>query len=120
MLDGRAALQTEKPRKPRSRRALGYGLMDVFVIATCSVAFAVVLGAGRHGEPPPPPVDLIAHDLGMTSEQFQQTANRLMPPFPQGPPTEAQKQRFAMALDVSVERLESVMDKYRPDRLRAH
>lgn len=94
--------------------------MDVFVIATCSVAFAVVLGAGHHDEPSPPPIDLIARDLGMTAEQFQQTADKLLPSFRHGPPTEAQKQRFALALDVSVEQLDSVMEKYRPDRLRGH
>jgi len=42
-----------------------------------------------------------------------------MPRPPAGPPTDAQKVQLATALDVSVERLDTVMEKYRPDRLKA-
>ena len=112
-------LQEERTKRAATR-GLGYGLVDVLVVAVCTLCFAVVVGAGRHSEPSGPPVKLIARDLGLTAEQFQQTADKLLPRFPQGPPTEAQKERFATALDVSVERLDSVMEKYRPDRLRAH
>ncbi|MGZ3341306.1 MAG: hypothetical protein ACXU9B_16085, partial [Reyranella sp.] len=61
---------------------------------------------------------LIAHDLGTTPEQFQQVANRFLPHRPHGPPTDAQKRQVATTLNVSVERLDTVMERYRPDRLR--
>ena len=91
--------------------------MDVFVIAACSLTFAAVIGAGRHGEPKGPPIELIAQDLGTTPEAFRQATHRLPRP-PMGPPTEAQKRQVAAVLDVSVEQLDSVMEKYRPDRLK--
>ena len=38
-----------------------------------------------------------------------------MPPPPHGqPPSEAHKRQFATALNVSVEKLDTVMEKYRP------
>lgn len=92
--------------------------MDLFVVATCSLVFAVAIGAGRHVDARGPPIDLIARDLGTTPQQFRQAADRFLPRFPKGPPTEDQKKLFATSLHVSIERLESVMDKYRPDRLR--
>jgi hypothetical protein len=99
------------------KRRLTYGLMDVFVIAACSLTFAAVIGAGRHGEPKRAPIELIAQDLGTTPEAFREAADRFLP-RPPGPPTEAQKKQVAAVLDVSVEQLDSVMEKYRPDRLR--
>jgi hypothetical protein len=98
-------------------RGVGYGLMDVLVVAACSLTFAAVIGAVR-GEPGRPPIERIAQDLGTTPEAFQRAADPLLRRHPPGPPSEAQKQQIATALDVSVERLESVMEKYRPDRLR--
>ena len=94
--------------------------MDLFVVATCSLVFAVAVGPVRHVEAKGPPIGLIARDLGTTPEQFQQAADRFLPRFPNGPPTEDQKKLIAMSLDISVERLDSVMEKYRPDRLRPH
>lgn len=92
--------------------------MDVVVVAACTFAFAAFIGSGLHGEPKGPPIVKIAHDLGTTPEHFQQVADKFLPRHPMGPPTESQKKQVAMALDVSVERLDSVMEKYRPDRLR--
>lgn len=98
-------------------RGVGYGWMDVLVVAACSLTFAAVIGVVR-GDPGRPPIELIAHDLGTTPEAFQQAADPVFRHRPPGPPSDEQKQQIASALDVSVERLESVMEKYRPDRLR--
>jgi hypothetical protein len=99
-------------------RGLGYRLTDALVIAACSLTFVVVVSPSRH-EPKGPPIALIAHDLGMTPEHFQQIAEKIVPRRPAGPPpTEAQKKELAAALDVSVQQLDWVMEKYRPDRLK--
>ena len=101
-------------------RRLGYGMTDMLVVAACSLAFAAVIGPGRHIEPKGPPIALIAQDLGTTPEAFRQAADRVRPPHqPPAPPSAAQKEQMATALDISVERLETVMEKYRPDRLRS-
>jgi hypothetical protein len=97
---------------------LGYRLTDLLVIAACSLTFVAVVSPSRH-EPKGPPIGLIAQDLGTTPEHFQQLAEKIVPPRPSGPPpTEAQRKELAAALDVSVEQLDSVMEKYRPDRLK--
>lgn len=89
------------------------------MIGACSLVFAVVVGPVLHNEPKGPPIEKIARDLGTTPERFQQIADRLLPRHPAGLPTEAQKMQFASALEISVERLDEVMEKYRPDRLRS-
>src|SRR5262245_17144700 len=99
-------------------RGIGYRLTDVLVIAACCLTFVAVVGPWRH-TPDGPPIALIAQELGTTPEHFQQVAEKIVPRRPSGPPpTEAQKKELAVALDVSVEQLDTVMDKYRPDRLR--
>ena len=100
----------------------GSGLtpMDLFVILATSAAFLVALTAHNiHGDRKGPPVELIAQDLGITPQQFEAAIDQV-PPLPRGqPPTEAHKKRVATALNVSVERLDAVMEKYRPpDRMR--
>jgi hypothetical protein len=92
--------------------------MDLLVVAVCCAAFAVVIAAGRHGEAKTPPFVEIAQDLGTTPEAFKQAADRVVPRHQIGPPTDAQKLQLAIALDISVEQLDTVMAKYRPDRLR--
>jgi len=96
---------------------LGYRLTDLLVIAACSLTFIAIVSPSRHE--PSPPIRLIAQDLGMTPEHFQHVAEKIVPRRPSGPPpTEAQRRELAAALDVSVEQLDSVMEKYRPDRLK--
>ena len=114
----RSALQSNKTSTRADRRSLAYGMMDVLVIAACSLTFAAAIGS-RHGEPKGPPFALIAHDLGTTPDAFRHAIEQVLPRSPAGPPTDAQKQQIASVLDVSVDRLESVMEKYRPDRLRS-
>jgi hypothetical protein len=92
--------------------------MDFLLVAACSLTFVLVANAARDGGPRRPPIDLIARDLGTTPEQFRQVAERYLPHPPSGPPTESQKMNVAIALDVTVEQLDAVMEKYRPDRLR--
>lgn len=106
-------LSPESRRRPRLR----YGLMDLIVVAACCLAFAAVIVA-RHGEAKTPPIAQIAQDLGTTPEAFKLAADRFVPRAQIGPPTEAQKRQMAIALDITVEQLEAVMEKYRPDRLR--
>lgn len=99
-------------------RGLGYGWTDVLMIAACSLAFVAIVGPSRL-EPKGPPIALIAHDLGTTPKHLQEVAEKIVPRHPAGPPpTEAQKKELAAALDVSVEQLDLVMEKYRPDRLK--
>ena len=98
-------------------RGLGYRLTDALVIAACSLTFVAIASPGRH-EPKDPPLGLIAQDLGTTPEHFQEVAEKIVPRRPSGPPpTEAQKKELAAALYVSVEQLDTVMEKYRPLRL---
>jgi hypothetical protein len=115
--DQRLAPNQELPPEPRRRPRLRYGLMDLLVVAACCLAFGAVIAA-RHGEAKTPPFDQIAQDLGTTPEAFKEAADRFVPRAQIGPPTEAQKRQMAIALDISVEQLETVMEKYRPDRLR--
>lgn len=98
-------------------RGLGYRLTDMLVIAACSLTFVAVASPSRH-ESKGPPIGLIAQDLGTTPEAFREAADRFLPRAPMGPPTEAQKRQVAAVLDVSVEQLDLVMEKYRPDRLK--
>ena len=99
-------------------RGLGYKMADVLVIAACSLTFVAVVSPSRH-QAKGPPLSLIAQDLGTTPEHFQQVAEKIVPRRPSSPPpTAAQKKELAAALDVSVEQLDTVMEKYRPDRLR--
>ncbi|HTI73168.1 MAG TPA: hypothetical protein VMF06_24550 [Candidatus Limnocylindria bacterium] len=65
------------------------------------------------------PVEKIAKDLGVTPEQFR-TAFKKVHPAPRGErPTEAQReanrQTLSKALGVAPEKLDAVMDKYRPE-----
>ncbi len=97
---------------------LGHRLTDMLVIAACSLTFVAVASPSRH-EPKGPPIGLIAQDLGTTPEHFRQVAGKIVPRRPSGPPpTEEQRKALAAALDVTVEQLDAVMEKYRPDRLR--
>ena len=99
-------------------RGIGYRLTDLLVIAACSLTFVAVVNPWRQ-TPNRPSIGLIAQELGTTPEHFRQVAEKIVPRRPSGPPpTEAQKKELAAALDVSVEQLDTVMEKYRPDRLR--
>ena len=91
--------------------------MDLLVVAACCLAFGAVIAA-QHGEAKTPPFAQIAQDLGITAEAFKHAADRFVPRSQIGPPTDIQKQQMAIALDITVEQLDAVMEKYRPDRLR--
>ena len=78
--------------------------------------------------PPPPssaqdedhgrPVALVARDLGVTPEQFRAAFRKVHPAGAGQEPTEAQRQAnrrvLSEALHVSPEKLDAVMDRYRP------
>ena len=64
-------------------------------------------------------MDAIARELGVTPEQFRE-AFRKVTPAPRGQqPSEAQREHnrkvLSEALNVSPEKLDAVMDKYRPE-----
>lgn len=111
-------MQRETRTRRASRPLLGFGVTDLLVVAACSLTFALIASAVTDSGPQRPPIDLIARDLGTTPEQFRQVAERYLPHPPSGPPTESQKMNVAIALDVTIEQLDAVMEKYRPDRLR--
>ena len=104
--------------KTARRRHLSYGFADLLVIAACSLTFLAIVGPVRHAEPKGPPIAQIAQDLGTTPEAFRHATQGIPHRPHDGPPSEAQKEMIAAALAVSVERLDTVMEKYRPDRLR--
>ncbi len=65
------------------------------------------------------PVEAIAKELGVTADQFREAFKKVMP-APRGTqPTQAQRQRnrhvLSEALGVDPEKLDAVMDKYRPE-----
>ena len=82
----------------------------------------------RHMPPPPSamddpdhgrPVEAVAKELGVTAEQFRE-AFKLVTPAKRGEePTETQKQNnrkvLSEALGVDPDKLDAVMDKYRPE-----
>jgi len=101
------------PSGARNHR-LGYGLMDLFVVGACTLTFALAVGASRNATGDGPPLALVARELGTTPQQLKRAADSALAPMQIGPPTEAQKMRVATMLDVSLEQLDSVMEKYRP------
>ena len=114
-------MTVEKPIKSDGKVARsgffrsGLTSMDLFVVLAASATFLTALTVhNAHIDRKGPPVELIAQDLGITPEQFEAAAHKLPRPVPGHPPTEAQKKSLAMALNVSVEKLDSVMEKYRP------
>ena len=82
-------------------------------------------GSAIAQSPPDPdhgrPVELVARDLGMTPEQFCEAPIKMrkVRPAPRGvcppnPKRKANRKALSEALGVSPERLDAVMDKYRP------
>ena len=65
------------------------------------------------------PVALVAGELGVTPEQFRAAFKKVRPARPGERPTEARRQAnrkvLSESLGVSPERLDAVMDKYRPE-----
>jgi hypothetical protein len=65
------------------------------------------------------PVELIARDLGVTPEQFREAFKKVRPAARGERPTEAQREAnhriLIEALGVSPEKLDAVMDNYRPE-----
>mgnify|MGYP007046916514 FL=1 len=74
---------------------------------------------GMLTDDPRRPVELIARDLGVTTKQFREAFKKVRP-APRGErPTEEQREAnhriLIEALGVSPEKLDAVMDKYRPE-----
>ena len=105
------------PRRPVFMQAASHFPEILFALA-CAMA----AGSAIAQSPPDPdhgrPVELVARDLGVTPEQFREAFKKVRP-APRGElPTESQRKANrkarAEALGVSPERLDAVMDKYRP------
>ena len=90
-------------------------LVDVLVVGACALTFVAVIGVGKSLNVKQPPFALIAHELGTTPDRLKSVSEAILPPPPIRP-TELQRRQIALALDVSLERLDMVMDKYRPVR----
>ncbi|WP_435019847.1 hypothetical protein TA3x_001510 [Tundrisphaera sp. TA3] len=64
------------------------------------------------------PVEAVARELGVTPDQFRAAFRKVTPARPGEEPTREQRQKnrkaLSEALGVSPERLDEVMDKYRP------
>lgn len=103
----------------RARRVhagrMGVGVVDALVIGACVLAFVTVVGFGKTFNMKPPPFALIASELGTTPDRLKEVSEAILPPPPVRP-TEMQRRQVALALNVSLEQLDAVMDKYRPIR----
>lgn len=93
------------------------------LLAAALIALAAGTAFAQQKPLPPPdgdrPVEAIARDLGVTPEQFRAAFSRVQP-APKGQrPTPEQRARnrqvLSEALGVSPEKLDKVMDKYRPE-----
>ncbi len=77
------------------------------------------MGGAMQDEDHGRPVEQIAQDLAVTPEQFREAFKQVHPAGRGQRPTEAQLQNnhkvLAAALGVSIEKLDAVMDKYRPE-----
>lgn len=109
-------MDERKATLPRARR-LYAGLVDILVVGTCALTFVGIVGVGKGVGFREPPLALIAAELGTTPDKLRAAGQAFMPP-PPFPPTEQQRRSIATALDVSLEQLDSVMDKYRAIRQR--
>jgi hypothetical protein len=96
---------------------LGFDRTDLLVVIGCTLAFVLVVAAGKQGAAKHPPITLIAQDLGTTPEEFRRIVKRFIPHPRAAPPSEIQRRQIADELDVSVEQLDTVIEKHRPDRL---
>lgn len=94
-----------------------------FVLVGLTVALGMLLGAAVQAQVPQDedrgrPVAQVAKELGVTPEQFRAAFRKVRPARPGEQPTEAQRQAnrkvLSESLGVSPERLDQVMDKYRP------
>jgi hypothetical protein len=99
--------------------------IDVLVVAATSLTFcAIALSQQQrpHQGPPPETIQAMADDLGVTADQLDRAAKKALPPLRphDGVPSEADRlehrRQMAESLNVSVSRLDSVMEKYRPTR----
>lgn len=101
----------------RVNMALALKIMALLVglAVPFSVTYAQASQDGDHGRP----VEKVAKDLGVTLEQFREAFKKVTP-APRGElPTKAQREAnrkvLSETLGVSPEKLDEVMDKYRPE-----
>ncbi len=110
----------------------GIGVSDVIVVACCVLVFiavaAVSADRSRHHSrtaqlaATPPPIAEIAHELGIPAYRLRNAFEEVGPPSrtQQQPPSEQQvfehSRRLAVALDVPVDRLRSVLAAHSPPR----
>jgi|GEM_PF-1954554 len=100
---------------PSRTRRVHAGLVDALVVGVCALAFVAVVGFGKSFHAKEPPFALIASELGTTPDRLREVSEAILPPLPVRP-TETQRRQVALALNVSLEQLDAVMDRYRPIR----
>jgi hypothetical protein len=98
--------------------------IDVLVVAATSLTFgAIALSQQQrpHKGPPPETIQAMADELGVTADQLDRAAKKALPPLqrPDGALSSEtdrleHRRHLAEILNVSVSRLDSVMEKYRP------
>jgi hypothetical protein len=100
--------------------------IDALLALACTVIFAggvLAQVGGRDPAAPPriePPYEKIAIDLGIPSDRVRDAFRKVgPPPRSEQPPTEQQRashaQALATAMNVSVDKLKPVLERYRPE-----
>lgn len=103
------------------RRPLRLIWIDVLVVAATSLTFGAIALSQQQRPlkgPPQETIQAMADELGVTPDQFARAAKKLAPPPRGARPSDAERlenrRQLAQILNVSVSRLDSVMEKYRP------
>jgi hypothetical protein len=105
------------------KRFLGLNWVDLLVITACGLTFtAAILSHSHHAPPPGPPTDQaiqkMADELGVTADQLRRAAEIVPPPARGERPSPEKRDKartmFAAALNIPVERLDTVMRLHHP------
>ncbi len=103
-----------------------FSSIDALLAIACIVIFAggvfAQSGDRDHGAPPrrEPPYERIATDLGIPADRVRDAFRKVgPPPRNEQPPTEQQRashaQALAAAMNVPIDKLKPVLEKYRPE-----
>jgi len=106
------------------------GFWDLVIVASCVAVFALAMGqtvekSHRHDQvtvqrPPGPPIAGIAKALDVPSERVRNAFHKVGPPSntpfqaPSGQQLDEHSEKLAVALNVPVERLRSIVADYPP------
>jgi hypothetical protein len=105
------------------KRVFGLNWTDLLVITACGMTFtAAIVSQVHHAPPPGPPTELaiqqMAEELGVTPEQLRRAAEVVPPPArgmrPSPEQRDTARRALASILNVSLDRLDTVMGPHRP------